>query len=314
VSAFEEMKNTGQVGHETFNLFAWNVPSSARRYGFPPPPGATAWSPPVCAEWVLDLFNKKGAEVAVKLFTGATDEASFTRLVRRTIENEMKDQAKATEAGKMRSRMRTLLPKEDDFVDATALYAGDPAWTLAGHGEEIYTGDWEDLLTAPELKAIEPIQKLNTAGPTSRENIDKLVGAARVILQKAGGAVRDQVLATALVKLFELDAPDIFLVRDDDVSQTAGKPGKTPEGQIEAIEAADAIIVQLSPDEAMALLVLDQPLAAAKQYLPHVTDLAEFLDQLRVKMQAIVDPTDLPPGSLDYVLDWGRQLWDQLDP
>jgi hypothetical protein len=258
--------------------------------------------------WVVELFEKRGHDIAVKLFLSATDETSFTRLVRTSIANELKDQAKATEAGKMRSRMRTLLNKESDFVDATGLYGGDPAWTLAGLEEAIYTGDWEDLLRAPALKTIHPIEHLNTAGPTSRENAAKLVGAARIILEAAGGAVRDQVLATALVKLFELDRASSFLVRDEDVKAAPGKPLDAPDLHAVAAEAADRIIYELSPDEGIAILVLEEPLAIAAAFLPHITDLPTFLSDLKTKMQGLIDRTDLPPGTIELVLDWCRKL------
>jgi hypothetical protein len=296
------------MGQETFEHFVWLLPGIARRYGFPPPDGAPKWSRDVCKTWVLDFFEKKGHEVAVKLFLSATDESSFTLLVRTSIANELKDQAKATEAGKMRSRMRTLLVKEPDFVDATALFAGDPAWTLVGFEDAIYTGDWEDLLRTPALKAIEPIEKLNEGGPTSRQNRERLVAAARIILQAAGGAMRDQVLGMALVTLFELDRPASFLVREDDVEADPGKPLEAPDLYVVATEAADEIIYQLSPDEGIALLVLDQPLAIAAAFLPHIPELPTFLSDLKIKLQGLIDRTDLPPGTVELVLDWCRKL------
>jgi hypothetical protein len=308
VSAFEEMKNTGQVDRETFSLFVWQVPSIAKRYGMPPPGGAKSWTREVCVEWVLEFFDRKGHEVAVKLFNAATDEASFGRVVRRAIENQLKDEAKATTAGKLRSRMRTLLTPQTDFIDATQLHGGDPAWTLEGLGDEIYSGDWMDLLTAPALKAIEPIKQLNPAGPTSRENSEKLVNAARIILQTAGGAIRDQVLATALVHLFELDAPDLYLIRESDEGTSALPKIPSPEAHVEAIEAADAIIFALSPDEGRALLVIDEPLAEAAAYLPDIADIEEFLAGVKVKIQGLIERTELPPGTFDRVLDWFRRL------
>ncbi len=313
MSAFEEMKNSGQVGRETVDLFISNVPSIAKRHSFPPPDSAPAWTRDVCEKWVVEFFEKKGNEAAVKLITRATDEASFTLLVRRAIENEMKDQAKATEVGKLRSRMRTLLAKDSDFLDATQLLGGDHAWTFSEHGETVFGGDWEDLLTAPELKAIEPIQELNHSGPTSRENAAKLVGAARIILRKAGGALRDQVLARALMKLFELDAPDMFFLRDSDAAgaRSATTPTSTPEEVVDGIAAGDAIIFQLSPDQCMAMVVLDQPIAIAEKFLSHLTDVPTFLEDLKTRLRDVIDPHNLPAGAYDHVIAWGLKLWEE---
>lgn len=308
MSAFEELRDTGQLGRETVALFVRLLASSAKRYGFPPP-GGGAWTPAAREAWVQDFFVKKGHEVGVKLLLSADgDEDALTKVVRRAIENELKDQARATTAGKMRSRLRTLLTPSDEFLDATSLYGGDPAWTLPAHGDAVYTGDWMDLLQAPGLKKIEPIRALNTAGPTSRDNAEKLTTAVRVILETARGAVRDQVLATAIVYLFELDAPEAYLIREDDQGRSALRTIPSPEEQVEAIEAAERIILELAPDEGRVLLVLEEPIAIATAYLRHVVDVENLRESTRHKLRSLIDPVTLPPGTFDIVLDHFRRL------
>jgi len=310
MSAFEEMRRDGRVGEQTVELFVWSVSAAVRRHRYPPPTGSAAWTHAVCLEWVIDLFDKKGHDVAVRLFVHAVDQISFAKLVRRTVENELKDQAKATTAGKLRGRMRTLLGKEAGFVDATSLFGGDPAWTLEGFGDAIYLGDWADLLYAPALKLIEPIRELNTAGPTSKENADKLVTAARVILTEAGGAVRDQVLATALVKLFELEVAEMFLGTDGNTMAAIEGSARSPEQQVEAIEAGDRMIMELSTDELRGLLVLEESDAVAAVLMPHIPNIQDFLEALRVKLQNLIGTDGVPLGTLTHVLNYARHLPD----
>jgi hypothetical protein len=311
VAAYGELESTNQIGPETLELFVSLVPRVAHRHGFPPP-DRQRWSREVCLEWVLDLVDKKGLELGAKLYALAVDEDTLVKVVWRTIENELKDQAKATTVGKLRSRMRTLLTREDDFVDATLLFAGDPAWTLEGLGDVIQEGDWEDLLRTPALKSIDPIDALNTAGRTPKVTADKLIMAARILISAAGGAMRDQVLCAALVTLFELDEPEIYVIRDNDGDDDEPPLGVTasPEDNMIAVAAANVIWSELSLDEGRALVVLDVPLAEAAYYLPHIPDLKSFLEVLKKKLQTLVDRTDLPRGTFELLIQWSRELPD----
>ncbi|MCU1579998.1 MAG: hypothetical protein JWP19_2202 [Rhodoglobus sp.] len=230
LSPYEELRALGQLGPVQYAWVIKLVRQVGRASGFPPPSGA-AWNSDAARHWLADqLSGTKGPEFFVRVGATATDDASYTRLARRSIKNAMIDEARGTTAGLMRLRMRGLLMKQPDFVDHTKEFAGTAAWSLVGL-TEIWAGDFEELLRAPGLAAIEPIEKLNAAGPTSAENIEKLVRAARTLISFAGGALTDQVLATAIVRVFELDELAPYGLTELDIDPAA-------ERAIERVEIA----------------------------------------------------------------------------
>lgn len=212
---YEELRALNKLGPTQYKWLIKLVQSVARMNGFPPASGYL-WHDEAAHDWLVDqLTGTKGLEFFVRVGATATDDVSYTRLARRSIKNAMIDQARGTITGLMRLRLRGILAKEPDFVDFTKAYAGKPAWSLEGISD-IWSGDLEDLMHAPELSKIEPIKKLNTAGPTSAENKGKLAQAARVLITRARGALTDQELAKAIVRIFDLDELATYGLRDED--------------------------------------------------------------------------------------------------
>jgi len=218
MTPFEEyraLKTLGKVGMAFWML---HVRKIAVRFGFPPGEGFASWTDQACYDWVAEAFAHRGREFIARIHALAVDDESYRKVVRRSIKNEFIDGAKSTPRGKLRSRMSTLLVKHEDILDATDIYAGTPAWTIAENGIAVWQGDWRDLMQYP--KGFEPIVALNEQGPTSAENEAKLVGAARMILAGARGALTAQTLATVLVEVFEIEQIDQYFLGDDQVPTT----------------------------------------------------------------------------------------------
>lgn len=217
MTPFDELRILRTIGRIQYAWFVSTVQAVARAHGFPPPTGHPTWNDDAAVDWVNDLVaGSKGLEFLNRVGLTATDQASYDRLLRKSVKNALIDQAKATPVGKLRARMRTLLAAEPRVQDATHLLAGQNGWTLPENGEAVWAGDWDDLTRAPGLRAIGPIESLNTAGPTPAPQKKSLLDASVLMLADAAGAVLDQGLASALVKVFDLsDAPPLALFTAD---------------------------------------------------------------------------------------------------
>ena len=274
LAAFQEFERLGTLGAVGYAWWKKQICHVANKYNFPPPTGHHIWTDEAAAEWLDGAFAKRGREFMTKVALRAVDDLSYGRVVRRSIKNELIDGAKGTVEGRLRSRMRTILPSEPGFIDATARFAGKAAWTLDSLGEGVWVGDWKDLLRLPNY-AHETIEHLNPAGPTSKENKRKLVAATRAILERAGGAVSDRVLSQVLVQLFELEDVDLYLLGDEQVVTTDNtleaidtvidrengwEDPREYEGAVEwlkLVDEADALLAELTQQHKQTIARLD---------------------------------------------------------
>lgn len=220
LTPYGELRELNRIGPVQFEWLLHLVPRIARVNGFPPPSGHI-WDADGAREWLSTQFaGTRGPEFFTRVGLTATDDASYTRLATKSIKNALIDQAKSTVIGLMRQRLRGILDKEPDFVDYTASYAGTASWTIEGI-DTIWSGDFEDLFRAPGLAAIGTIEKLNRGGKTRADVIEKLVAAARIFIEFAGGALTDQVLATLIVRLFDLEQLAPYGLLETDVDSEA---------------------------------------------------------------------------------------------
>lgn len=321
MTPYGELQHLGKMGPIQYSWLIAMVKRVARANGFPPP-GGGRWSDEIARDWLHGLLaGAKGPEFLTRVALTATDDESFGKLVRRSLKNAFIDEARATVEGRLSIRMRGLLSKEPDFVDFTAQYAGTAAWSLAELGDSIWTGDWEDLIRAPGLRSIGQIAKLNSAGPTSAENVAKLVGAARHLLQVANGAITDRVVARALVRIFDLDELDAYFLTERDVAQATFSDQGTDEDDdgaddgwdsaaeyespgdwLEILEAADQVFVGLTADEIVALALSDRPDAEMNEALSHLGEPLVFAAGAQARFRERTSSLSTPAEAIQVVL------------
>lgn len=320
MTPYEELDAGNPMGPSMYALLIELIRTSTRSY--PPPAGHRSWTCEAAQQWLHDyFFPAKGERVALKFLKTATDDESLFFVARTAIRHALTDDARATTAGRMVARLETMLPREG-FVDAREIYAGTKGWTLPELGENIYQGDWKDLLRDARLKGIPPIVSLPTQGTTSKANIASIVQAVRGLLLAAGGAMQDRHVAAAVVTLFELDDPTLYALRDTDQDLTADEldghspdddtrseydePDETPTREFADVaqmhEDANRLWDSLTTDEQRLIGVLDQPSAIWKASLSGRSDATAIGKALKAKLRALLTEEPLIPGALNVVI------------
>jgi hypothetical protein len=140
----------------------------------------------------------------LKCFANATDGSSLERLLLKTIENFLKDEAKATRRGKLRRRLNnTLYDQDERLVEGP----GD-SWRLHEHAGKVWQGDLAELERAAfGIRGVE-VSRWNEAGPTPKDSVSAILAVTVQVLEAAGGAVRTEDLARVLQSRFVmLDDP-----------------------------------------------------------------------------------------------------------
>jgi hypothetical protein len=209
MSAFQELTESGVVGPETVDLLIRLVGQTGRTQSFPPPLGHGSWSDQAVLDYVGSILaSARGSGMAVGCVVSATDDRSLERLLLTSIRRFMIDEAKATPIGKLRLRLRGLLGKDERFVSATRLLAGEEAWTIPANGSTVWSEDIADLERVTASVQVTPIHHLNRAGPTPGPVRESLLTMSHEALMRAAGAMRAQLLARFLYRRFNLDAAE----------------------------------------------------------------------------------------------------------
>lgn len=225
---------------------------AARTSSFPPPPDCDRWSDDAVDELLNEMIIKKGGVAfLLEALTAVDNQGSAERYLLRTVQNFLKDQAKATAHGKLRSRLDTLLGKEPRFDMVTSPERG---WRLAGGLEDWWQGDRTVLNeVALRVRGVS-ITSWNTSGPTPRPAQEALITVAVAVLTEAGGVVRAEDLAKVLLERFRREiAPETAATLTvDDADEHTADTNRELEHALAGI-SADQLWVSLT-DELRALV------------------------------------------------------------
>ncbi|MDK8172263.1 hypothetical protein QP735_06930 [Curtobacterium citreum] len=250
-TAFQELE-AGAAGSGTVTLLIRLTRQVGNSRTFPPPTGYPAWSEDAATEWVSSLFADRGPTFLFTCFVQATDDSSLERLLLTTITNALIDEAKATEAGKMRRRLGTLLTADDRFEPAPRAYAGESAWRHQRVDDRPWDGDLEELVAHLHVADVAPILALNRGGRTPRAIRESLTDASATALLRTNAAVRAQLLARAILIRFELSDPQVVaLLADTDelVDDDAATVAVEAEDLFERLDEQGRRVVALLGDE-----------------------------------------------------------------
>lgn len=146
MGAFAEL-SSGTVGPETVRLVYATVASVARIRRFPPPPGSARWDDDSVQDVAHDFIDRDGMTRLRKLVMKATDEASFERLLTRTIGNHLSDDARQTAKGRV-SRSITHRLGAMESVESRGGRGAGALWMIQGGDPDGVAPPLEELIAS----------------------------------------------------------------------------------------------------------------------------------------------------------------------
>lgn len=262
--AWTELRESESVGPLTTQLVYRAVRVVVRRRRFPPPNDHGTWDSDaiteVAHEFLLDLSSggTLSAGRLSRLVAQATDEASFERLVHKTVLNYLRQQARGSARGAVLEQLRHALGRIDG-VDRTVSHA----WSLEHcAGELEFAGDPSDLIAA--AYGVDDVRLVRWNSDTRRSPLAESDSLRRVLLDVLAAAdapVTESVMVEVAIARFPLaiePAPMEF--KDEENAH----PDLVP---AEAMEMAQDIWDQLSSEERVLLAVPDLTVRAVADLL-----------------------------------------------
>lgn len=234
------------------------VRQQVARGSFPPPDEyAGVWTRDAVDDFILELLEKKGVNLLLSTLERGTSQAHVERALLRAIQHRLIDQAKGTETGKLRLRLRNVLLGDPRFVH---LEAPEEAWTLHGLPTTLWQGDFGALVRAGYGVAGYTITTWNTAGPTPVEAKKALCEVSAAVITWAAAAVRAQELAGTLRERFALLRPLGFSTLEKvPVDKEPAAEGADPAAEVVVRDVVNQLWDCLDTDERAALVHLIEP-------------------------------------------------------
>lgn len=251
MSAYAELLETGAPGPLTLALLRRLGAQIGRTSRFPPPDGHRNWTKEAVDELICALFVAK-RDLLVGCLATANDAAALERLLLTAIQNWLKDQAKATEVGKLRRRLQNVLGGDPRFV---LVKDGRDYWALTGHAQTIWQGNLVRLHAAAHKVRGVQVTRWNPSGPTPQDTKDKLISLAHAVLAEAGGCVSAQDLSVVLAARTGLWLSPTFVSLSVD-GWDEPDPSADTEAAALTATAAQQIWSSLSPDERVVVPLL----------------------------------------------------------
>lgn len=210
MSEYDDWQQEGKLDPNAFAALLLRLCGIvARTKTYPWPEHYDSWSDEAVQELGNKVYARKDSKeedkrLALKIFEKAKDQASLERLLLTTIENVLIDEAKATETGKLRRRLVSVLGTDDRFVHVSK---PEECWALQGRPQHMWQGDRDGLLRAALRVRGYEIESWNRAGPTAAPVATALREVSHGVLTEADAAVRAQELAIILRFRFVHIAP-----------------------------------------------------------------------------------------------------------
>src|SRR4051794_14894287 len=102
MTAWSELRDTGQLGDQGVAALYRAVSVVAVSHNFPPPPGSERWDEAAITDVTHDfLTGPRGLARMTEIALRASDERSFARLLDTAVLNHLRDVARRTDRGRL---------------------------------------------------------------------------------------------------------------------------------------------------------------------------------------------------------------------
>lgn len=257
---------------------------------------------------VQDFFVDRLKSVTAMLMVQATDEASFGKLLRKSIRHWLIDQARKTGGGALRRSIEKIL-KDDAFEQVPDGDPGAGRWRLSGTEGAPFGGDLEPLVEAARDVADVRVPKW-TSGSRRPPLADhaSLVAIMRAVLTKAEGSLEPAQLVFVFTQRFAA-ALDPIVGSVSDVAESGELPSGEPtaedlviaaDTELDTACAAVEVHARLSADERTIIPVLDDVAAVRERLSLGRSRAYEMIERTRTKL---VELAGTGPDAQQIVLE-----------
>ncbi len=187
MSPYAELRIDGQFGKAGYSLLFALVRQELRLF-----PGLQPATADEDAVWdvVGDFLVERGPGVTTMLLTSASDDESFSALLRTSLRRWLIDQVRRTDRGALRRRLERMISEDERFEVVPDGQAGADRWRLAGTAGRPTGPPLADLCTAAwrvRDVRIPPWSSEERRGPAADgESLGRIMVA---VLTEAGGSL-----------------------------------------------------------------------------------------------------------------------------
>lgn len=195
MSAYEELRDTGQLGPDGARMLYRAVRVIAIGRGFPPPGGHDAWFADAVKEVAHDfLVHRRTPKRLAWLATHTSDEASMGRALMRIVHNYLRDVGRTTEVGRLVVRIDSVLGGSDLFVRQ------DGRWAISGGSLAPSAVPHRDLRAAAQSVDQVAVPRWSDSSRRSHPHADaaSIRRLCHAVLLAAAGSLDTAVLALAM--------------------------------------------------------------------------------------------------------------------
>lgn len=257
MSAYLELRTTGALGPAGAQLLYDTTAAVIRFDRLPPPPSQPAWTADDVREVAHNFLTDDGTPRRLaSLLLRATDDDSLSRLLEAAVRNFLRDQARRTDLGAFRRRLREVLS------DAAGIQRVDTplgeAWVVGTVDAQAppYTGDAAALDGAAWSIEAPLVRWRSESRRSPIADAEALAAVATAVIESADAPIPTGTLTEVGLRRFSLAATPAVQDLDD---EPAARGAVTTDVLVTDRQAALDAFLQLSDRERRLLTVWNQP-------------------------------------------------------
>lgn len=245
MSAFNEFDSRGEFGELGLQLLDTLMSQELSRF-----PALSRNSTDELSDYVQDFFKDRGKKLTAALKVQASDDVSFGKFIRRSINNWLIDQVRKTDLGALRRQVQDLLEKDSRFQQVSEGEPGAGRWQMAGSTDGPWGGNPAELDATAASVSVRAVRSKRTQRRPPLGNRADLLALMEAILVQAGGSLETAQIVDVFTRRFpgalqpiqvSLDTP----LAGNSTTTIIADPHRTADPERSAIEAEESFDLKL---------------------------------------------------------------------
>lgn len=257
MSARDELLATGHLGQQGAALLYELVGLVGVARRFPPPEGSASWDDAAQITAAHEyLQNPRTPKRLLDMALRSGNDRIFEAQLETAVVNHFRDQARATDLGKLVVRVKEVLREANEFVATPR--AGEDWWSLRGIPTDPSTTPAPDLAAAIRAEPVVVPRWASAARDAPLADRDTFVRLIRSVLRAAEGSLTASDIARALTTRLDHRRVPLIVELDttEGLSESAGFAADPASTTLAHIRAAE-IFNRLSDRQRIILLNLE---------------------------------------------------------